>query len=158
MKLKTLFGVASASLLLTACVTPTIQAPPKQEAGKGAVVLYSSTLQPTSYVNYTINNDMPGTIDGGKVQVVYLKPGNYQFSATVPYIAQPVSQQVRVAAGENYFLNLNSKTTRTKTSITTTYQLDLVSQDAAMHYLQGPQKFTGWGDLVTNTLNGKQFQ
>lgn len=150
--------VASMVLCLSGCVTPTMQSSPKQEAGKGAVVLYSSTLQPTSYLNYSINNKGTGTIDGGKVQVVYLKPGQYNIAVNVPYVAEPLHQTVTLNAGKNYFLNVYSISEKKRNGMSTTYHFEAVNEADALHYLQGPKKFTGWTDLVVNTLNGKQFQ
>jgi hypothetical protein len=152
------FLSALASLFVSGCVTPTMQTPPKQEAGKGAVVLYSSTLQPTSFLRYSVNSNNTGTIDGGKVQLLYVTPGQYTFNVKVPAIAEPLQQKVNVAAGKNYYLNVYSTTDKNRNAMRTTYHFDTVSEADAMKYLQGPKKFTGWGDLVTNTLNGKQFQ
>lgn len=155
---KRVFLVSLASTILAGCMTPTMQTAPKQEAGKGAVVLYSSTLQPTSFFNYSVNNERAGTIDGGKVHLVYFKPGTYNFSVDVPYVRQPLTKTLNIKSGENYYLNVYSTTDKSKTTQQTTYHFDTVNQQDALAYLQGPKKFTGWTDLITDTLNGKQFQ
>ncbi len=137
------------TLFLTACVTPTMENLPQPERGKGVVVLYSSSLRPTAFLKYTIDDQELGDIEGAKVRVIYLAQGNHGFKVKVPSLNQPLNKTVFIEVGHYYFFNIYS-TTDYGRAMKTTYYFESVPHQAAMAYLQGPKKFTGWRDLVTS--------
>lgn len=129
-------------LLAQSCITyayPTLQHLPKEEKGKAAVIIYSSSLHTTASFDFFINMEKAGRIDGDEVKLVYLAPGSYDITVKVPNIGDPLNKYLKVQAGKYYFLNAYSTTSGTRTK-QITYRLDSVTEQAAMAYLRDEEK------------------
>jgi hypothetical protein len=152
MKITSLFLSCLSATLLTACATsPVMKSLPKQEPGKATVALYSPSLPFTSSFSYAINNQAAGDIEGGKLTVVYLTPGHYHFSVNIPHTSNPLTKEMVVRAGQQYFLKVDSNTSNNGRGKTIAYHLESVPTAVALQSMQGPKKFTGWQDLITNS-------
>jgi hypothetical protein len=147
-------AILASAMLLTACASPAMEKLPKQQPGQATVIAYSSTLNPTSSLQLFINQKHAGDIQGDKVKVITLAPGQYDVRIAPPNVAVAVNKTINVQAEHYYFYD--AYTTTSGRMRKTTYHLDPVDQQTALAYLQGPAKFTGWGDLVSNTLQGKR--
>ena len=131
--------ILSTLSISSAIASPTLQELPKQQPGKAAFMIYSSTLRATSTYDYYVNNEKVGTIEGDKVKLIYLEPGEYKVNVNVPYSSAPLTKTVNVTAGKYYFMNAYT-TLSGKHTMLTTYHLENVEENAALAYLQNSNK------------------
>lgn len=124
---------------VTANAYPVLEQLPKSEAGKAALLIYSSSLRATSSYTYYINNNKAGEIEGDKIRLVYLEPGKYDLKVDVPHASFPLNKSISVQAGKYYFINAYSSTSG-KRMVQTSYHLESVDEKAALTYLQDNEK------------------